>query len=177
MAAWFRKGLSPHQTSIAMVGPKPGNRIAVIGAVDPDLAAEIALVTGLNGTTTVCDPNPAARDDVDAAARRAGALVEFAAAPFSSLPFESGSQDVAVVMASASAGEPALALDEPVRILRAGGRVVILDGLRAAGLFRSRQTPPRRAKDDVLSALERAGTRARRELADANGITYYEARK
>lgn len=177
MAAWFRKGLSPHQTSIAMVGPKPGDRIAIVGAVDPDLAAEIALVTGLNGTTTVCDPNPAARDDVDAAARRAGALVEFAATPFTSLPFEPGSHDVVVVMAAALAGQPELPLDEPARIARAGGRIVVVDGLRSAGLFRSRQTPPRRPKDEVLTALERAGTRARRELADVNHITYYEARK
>ncbi len=176
MAAWFRKGLSRHQTAIAMVGPKPGDRIGIVSAGDPDLAAEIALVTGLNGTTTVCDPDSDARARVEAAAARAGALVEFERTPDASLPFADASQDVVVVMATAS-GATMLDLGEPLRALRAGGRIIIVDGVRSSGMFRSRPARPRRPKDDVLRALEQAGTRARRQLADVDGVAYYEARK
>jgi SAM-dependent methyltransferase len=178
MAGWFRKGLSPHHTAIAMVGPKSGDRIVVVGAIDPELAAAIALVTGLNGSTTVCDPDPAARERVEAAAARAGALVEFRDAPGPSIPVESASYDVVVLHAAAPPGETdRLSLDEPLRAVRPGGRLIIIDGVRATGLFKSRNAPPRRPKDDVLKALEQAGTRARRQLADVDGVAYYEARK
>ena len=177
MARWFRKGLSPHHTAIAMVGPKSGDRIVVVGAIDPDLAAGIALVTGLNGSTTVCDSDPAARERVDAAAARAGALVEFQEAPGPSLPIDDASHDVVVLHASATPDTARLNLGEPLRVLRPGGRIVIIDGVRAAGLFKSRNAPSRRAKDDVLRALDEAGTRGRRQLADVDGVAYYEARK
>jgi SAM-dependent methyltransferase len=176
MAAWFRKGLSRHQTAIAMVGPKPGDRIGIVSASDPDLAAEIALVTGLNGTTTVCDPDPDARARVETAAARAGALVEFEHIRDPSLPFADASQDVVVVMPTL-AGAATLDVREPLRTLRDGGRIIIVDGVRSTGMFRSRAAHPRRPKDDVLRALEQAGTRARRQLADVDGVSYYEARK
>ena len=62
-------------------------------------------------------------------------------------------------------------------MLRSGGRIVIVDGVRATGLFKPRNVIPRLEKDDVLRALDRAGTRARRQLADVDGVAYYEARK
>jgi ubiquinone/menaquinone biosynthesis C-methylase UbiE len=176
MAAWFRKGLSPHHTAIAMIGAKAGDRVLVVGAADPDLAAEVALVTGLNGTTIVSDADAGARERVDLAARKAGALVEFAVVERASLPFPDGSQDVVVMTGAAPAS--GVALEEAVRVLRQAGRIIILEGTRAAGgLFRSRTPLPRRPADDVLATLERAGTRARRQLADVDGVAYYEARK
>jgi ubiquinone/menaquinone biosynthesis C-methylase UbiE len=176
MAAWFRKGLSPHHTGIAMVGAKPGDRVLVVGALDPDFAAEIALVTGLNGSTTVADADASARTRVEASAARAGALVEFLAAPSAALSVPDASQDIVVIMASAFADAPELMLDEPLRALRQGGRLVVVDGVRASGLFRARGSP-RRSKDQVLGMLERSGAFARRQLADVNGVAYYEARK
>jgi ubiquinone/menaquinone biosynthesis C-methylase UbiE len=160
-----------------MVGPKAGDRIVVVGATDPDLAAEIALVTGLNGTTTVCDPDPAARERVDAAAAKAGALVEFQETSGPSLPVDDASHDVVVLLAGRSSDAPRLDLEEPLRVLRSGGRIVIVDGVRTTGLFKPRSVAPRLEKDDVLQALDRAGTRARRQLADVDGVAYYEARK
>jgi ubiquinone/menaquinone biosynthesis C-methylase UbiE len=180
MAAWFRKGLSRHHTAIAMIGPKPGDQVLVVGASDPELAAEVALVTGLNGTTTVCDPDEHERGRVEAASREAGSLVEFATATPTSLPAADGSLDVVVLMNAAPAiarEDPSLVLEQALRTLRAGGRVILVDGARSSGLFRSAAGATRLAPDLILARLEQAGTKARRQLADVDGVSYYEARK
>src|SRR5687767_14292998 len=97
MPGWFRQGPSPHQTALAMIGAKPGDRLIVAGADDPDLVAELALVTGLNGQTTVYDERNDARDLIEAAAAKAGALVEFAQSTIVNLPIDPGSADVFVL--------------------------------------------------------------------------------
>jgi ubiquinone/menaquinone biosynthesis C-methylase UbiE len=180
MAGWFRKGLSRHHTAIAMIGSKPGDQVLVVGASDPELAAEVALVTGLNGSTTVCDPDASARARVEAAARAAGALVEFATAPPASLPAADESQDVVVLMNTAHAVahmDPAVVLEHALRVLRPGGRVIVVDGIRTSGFFRSSGGAARLPAETILTRLEQGGTRARRQLAEVDGVSYYEARK
>jgi ubiquinone/menaquinone biosynthesis C-methylase UbiE len=180
MAGWFRKGLSRHQTAIAMIGAKAGDQVLVVGASDPELAAEVALVTGLNGTTMICDPDVDARTRTETAAGEAGALVEFAAAGPTSLPVPDASQDVVVLMNSAEAvaqADPTLVLAHALRVLRSGGRVIVVDGVRPSGFFRSGRTMTRGPADAILGRLEQAGTKARRQLADVDGVSYYEARK
>jgi len=180
MARWFRKGLSRHHTAIAMIGAKSGDQVLVVGASDAELAAEVALVTGLNGTTTVCDPDAGARTRVETAAREAGALVEFATATPTSLPATDESQDVVVLMNAADAVahvDPALVLEHVLRILRPGGRIIVVDGSRASGFFRSTGGAERLPAQTILTRLEQAGTRARRQLAEVDGVSYYEARK
>jgi ubiquinone/menaquinone biosynthesis C-methylase UbiE len=180
MPSWFRKGLSPHHTALAMIGAKPGDRIVVIGATAPDLAAEIALVTGLNGSTIVLDENDE-RAIVDAAARKAGALVDFQQASSTTLPFETGSIDVVVLgvnLGTKDAGQRTAAVDEAMRVLRPGGRIIVIEGARSAGMLSSLREKPRRlGADEALELLDRAGYRARRQLADVEGVAFYEARK
>jgi hypothetical protein len=74
---WFRSSPSPFQTDLAMVGAKAGDRLLIAGASRPELAAELAGVTGLNGSTTVADPSADAAARIDRAAREAGVLIEF----------------------------------------------------------------------------------------------------
>jgi hypothetical protein len=68
-------------------------------------------------------------------------------------------------------------LAEATRVLRPGGRVVVIDGARSTGWLRSRTGATRQPPEAVLALLERAGLKARRQLADADSIAYYEARK
>ena len=53
----FRNAASPYQTSLAMIGAKAGSTVIVVGASEPALAAEVALVTGLNGRTLAVVPD------------------------------------------------------------------------------------------------------------------------
>ena len=180
MAGWFRKGLSRHHTAVAMIGAKAGDQVIVVGASDPELAGEVALVTGLNGTTMICDPEADARGRVETAAVAVGALIEFAAADPTSLPVAEESQDVVVLMnASTAVAQADLTgvLAHALRVLRPGGRVIVVDGTRPSGFFRSGGGTTRTPPDAVLSRLEQAGTKARRQLADVDGVSYYEARK
>lgn len=179
MAGWFRRGLSPHHTALAMIGAKPGDRVVMIGAANPGLAAEVALVTGLNGSMTVCDPAATARASVDAAARTAGALIEFEAAPLTALPAADGSYDVAVLIGAAppAGADPSAVFLEAMRVLRPGGRVIVIEGTETGGFLRSKPSVPRRPAHEILALLDDIGTRARRELADVDGVAYYEGRK
>lgn len=180
MPAWFRKGLSPHHTALAMIGAKPGNRVAVIGADQPDLSAELALVTGLNGETTVVASEPGAGTRVEAAAGAAGALIVFVEGNATALTFGDGTQDIVVALSIGRADGPALdvLISEALRVLRPGGRVVLIEGTRRTGIFggASRKTP-RLDAAQVLKALATGGARAHRLLADVDGVAYYEARR
>jgi ubiquinone/menaquinone biosynthesis C-methylase UbiE len=177
MLKWFKKGLSPYQAAMAMVGVKPGNQVVVVGAADADLPAQLAVVTGLNGQTLVVD-QAQARPRVDAAARNAGALVEFADAPPTSLPVEPESIDVVVLaMGLASLGEEdrSRTVGEAMRVLRPGGRTIVVEGGKIArGASPSAGTL---SEDAILGLLAGVGAKAVRRLATVDGITYYESRK
>jgi ubiquinone/menaquinone biosynthesis C-methylase UbiE len=180
MAGWFRKGLPRHHTALAMIGAKSGDDVVILGASDPDLAAEVSRVTGLNGSTTVCDEGDDARARVEAAARNAGTLVEFLEGPVATGSLGDASRDLAVLMRSSTATTGttlAASLAEAMRILRPSGRMIVIDGAAPTGLFRSTNGQSRLPLDEVLAQLERAGARAKRQLAEVDGVAYYEARK
>jgi D-arabinose 1-dehydrogenase-like Zn-dependent alcohol dehydrogenase len=161
-----------------MIGAKPGDRVIVFGANLPEMAADLALATGLNGRLVVRDGDPSAQARTEAAAARAGALVEFDAA----VEAVEGEWDAAVVarsMGSMSADERTTHVGEAMRILRDGGRVIVIDGTRAGrwptSIFARRE--PQLAPADVLATLDGTGARASRLLADVGGVRFYEARK
>jgi len=141
----------------------------------------VALVTGLNGSTTVIDDHADARERVEAAAREAGALVEFVPGPLGTLPVESNSLDAVILHArlgSMEAGARTGPMSEAARVLRPGGRIIVIEGARSGGLLRALQEkPPRLGTEEVLRLLEHAGMTARRQLADVDGVAFCEGRK
>jgi ubiquinone/menaquinone biosynthesis C-methylase UbiE len=177
MLKWFRKELSPHQTALAMVGVKSADQVVVVGAADADLPAQLALITGLNGQTLVVD-QAEARARVDAAAARVGALVEFVDAPPTALPVAAESADVLVMafgLGSLGADARHAAVGEAIRVLRPGGRTIVIEGIKTA-----RASPPPEQTveaEEVLARLTVVGGKAVRLLATVNGRTYFEARK
>ncbi len=181
MLKWFRKGPFPYQTALAMVGVRSGDLVIVVGAADPDLPAELALVTGLNGQTLVVDRAAGRRESVEAAARQAGALVDFAEAAPTSLPASAETIDILVIavgLASLTTDERAASVNEAMRVLRPGGRVIVIEGgktSRRAG--RGQQQGPDLNADAILALLTGAGAKAVRTLATVGGVTYHEARK
>jgi hypothetical protein len=171
---WFRKGPSPYQTALAMIGAKAGDRVLIRGADDAALAAELALVTGLNGRTLVIDTTETRRG-IERAAAEAGALLEF--------QLELGADerdvwDIAVLMRPLSSLDDEgrrVVTRELVDAARPGGRIVVFDGAKR-GLF-ANAAAARLPEQAALDLLAIAGARARRLLAEVDGLAYYEGRK
>jgi ubiquinone/menaquinone biosynthesis C-methylase UbiE len=166
-----------------MVGARAADSIAVLGAPGPieaALAAEIGVETGLNGRTVVIDVGEAARARVDAAAAKAGALVEFQWAPVTMLPLDAGTFDIAVVnrqLAALDGRNRIACCEEALRIIKPTGRVVVIEGVKRPGLFGLFPTKlPGLPPDDVKDALTRAGAKAVRLLADVDGVMFFEAK-
>ena len=172
--SWFKRGLPPHHTALAMIGARAGDRVLFVGAGAPALSAEIARVTGLNGRTVVLDRAEGARTRVDRAAAQVGALVEFEDAPTTMLPLDPDIFDIVVIVGDKGAGDamPRTAF-EACRVLRPGGRVIIRWPLRRTGVFGAGAPPA----PPIIEILQGAGAVAVRHLADADGVAYFEARK
>jgi hypothetical protein len=166
-------------TALAMVGARAGDQVAVLGAVDAELAAEIGVVTGLNGRTVVVDVGTEARTRVEAAALKAGALVEFEWAPVTMLPIDSGLFDVVVInrqLGSQDGHNRIACCQEALRLVNAKGRVIAIEGLRRPGLFGLIPTRvPGLPAADVIDAFKTAGARGVRQLAEVDGVAYFEA--
>ena len=175
----FKKAPSPHQTALAMVGARPGDRVLVAGRPDPAVVAELARTTGLSGQTLLAVA-AAARTPYQQAADDAGVLVEHAdAGPEpAAIPDTTDPHDVVVLHFDLAT------LDEPARealaaramsLLRPGGRVVVIEGRGVGGWFSTRTAAL--AADAVMALLHRAGGLAVRPLGHVEGVSYFEARK
>ena len=161
-----------------MVGARPGDSVLFCGAGRPDLAGAVGVVTGLNGQTTVVDRKDGAAKRVAAGAKEAGALVDFENAPLTMLPFDEGQWNAVVLPEGLAAlgGEATNVLAEAVRVLKRGGRVVILDQVSRPGLFGLFRTPDNTAvpSETTTRALSAAGLRGVRVLAEVEGVRYTE---
>ena len=161
-----------------MIDPRPGDAILFVGAGDPALAGECGAVAGLNGRTVVADANASMAGRVEAAAVNAGALVEFAPAHASYSPVRCGH-----VRTGRGAGPGGLAGTRATAAVRED-----LQGCSARRAHRDARDPQARlpwsgataqvpARDQVLHLFTRAGAVAARELANTDGVAYYEGRK
>jgi ubiquinone/menaquinone biosynthesis C-methylase UbiE len=170
--------------AVSMAGIKLGDRLLVLGCSDPMLVAQLAVKTGLTGRAFAADVRPDLIATAQAVAAREGALIESAAAPWDALPLESSAFDVAVVRQVF----PALAQPQRVacaaelrRVLRGGGRCLVIDTGRAAGLAgivgRSDVNREYAAQGGGAAVLEAAGFRAARVLAERDGLAFSEAAK
>lgn len=175
----FKKAPSPHQTALAMVGARPGDRVLVAGRPEPGVVAELARTTGLSGQTLVAI-DASAKAAYDTAAADAGVLIESIdiSAGSTRLPDTGGDHDVVVLhfdlATLADDARTALATDA-IAALRPGGRVVVIEGRRQTGWFGGKQATL--GADVIMAMLHGAGGLAVRTLGSAEGIAYFEARK
>jgi ubiquinone/menaquinone biosynthesis C-methylase UbiE len=164
--------------AVAMSGVRLGERVLQLGITDPRVMGALAAKPGLTGESAIVVTDEAAAERARRAAADAGALVRVEVHPLERLPFENGSFDVALVHAGVQAGIPrAELLGECRRVLRSGGRIVVLEaGTRKglAGIFRARE--PREA-GATSQELEAAGFRAVRILGDRDGCRFIEGLK
>ena len=158
------RGQTGHADLVAqMVGTRLGDRVLIIGGGDGRLVAAIGAPTGLTGRVTAVEPDAAVANRVELAATAAGVLVEVESAGFERLPYEDAAFDVAVVPMPATLEAAQAALVDAWRVIRAGGRAMVVAAANA----------PEPAR--VIAALGEAGFRAARLLGERDGLAFYES--
>ena len=135
-----------------------------IGGGDGRLVAAVGAPTGLTGRVAAVEPDAAVANKVETSATAIGVLVEVLAAPLDRLPFEDAAFDVAVVPMPPTVEALGTALTDAWRVVRPGGRAMIVATSKPA---------PDPAQ--VLAALGRAGFRAGRLLSEREGLAFFES--
>ena len=176
---WFRKS-SVEPLPVAMSGLKLGDRLLVIGCSDPLLIAGLAGKVGLTGRACAVDASQEKATEARVIAEREGVLIESAAAPGWVVPFGADDFDVAVIRGMfAETGQAAGAsISEAHRVLRPGGRCVVMAGEVRRGLSSLVGGGTASADDQAIArALSAAGFVAVRTLARREGMTFVEGVK
>ena len=175
---------SGESLAVSMAGIKLGDRLLVVGCADPILIARLAVKTGLTGRAFAVDEHEKAATAAAEIAAREGALIETATAPWAALPVDPDSFDVAIVrdvLPHLTADAQSGCIREVQRVLRPGGRCLLIDGKGRTGLVaavRGTSAPSHyAATGGPVHALAAQGFKAARILAEREGLLFAEAIK
>jgi ubiquinone/menaquinone biosynthesis C-methylase UbiE len=174
----LRKSTTPSEPLIlVMAAVRMGDRLLVIGADTAKVLAQLALKPGITGRTCVVDDDEARVQRAVSAAESEGGLVEAQTAPVTALPYEAGVFDLVVVnhllprLAAELRGQ---CLAEAARVVRGGGRCVVIQAGRRGGIAGLLGGRPSMASTDVEALLSAAGFRAVHTLAERDGLMFVE---
>jgi SAM-dependent methyltransferase len=183
----FLKKGDPYLLIVGMTGVKMGDKFVQVGCVHGGRLAAVASKVGLSGRAAVVVPDEASAARARKAAEDAGVLVEIEVAPPVRLPLQDKEFDLAVVDDTAGLfgnmrpESRVAAIRELVRVLRAGGRVLVVGAVPRGGLgavlSRTRSGPPFVASGDATKALEADGFKSVRTLAEREGLVFVEGIK
>lgn len=183
----FLKRQDPYQLVVGMTGVKLGDRFVQVGCADGGRLGAIAGKVGLSGSAVVVAPDAASAARARKGAADAGVLVEVELASPTHLPLENDSIDLAVVddaggaLGSLRAEERVASIRELLRVLRPGGRVMIIGAAPRSGLgallSRASAGPPFASSGDANMALHAEGFKLVRTLAQRDGLAFVEGVK
>ncbi len=172
---------------VSMTGVKMGDQLALIGCAHGGRLAAIAAKVGLSGRAIAIVPDETAAARARRGAEHAGVLVEIEVAPPTRLPATDGAFDLAVLddtgglLGTMRAADRVATIRELLRILRPGGRVMIMGAATRGGfgalLTRAQSGPPFTASGDANLALQADGFKSVRTLAEREGIVFVEGVK
>jgi ubiquinone/menaquinone biosynthesis C-methylase UbiE len=180
---FLRKTKPREPLPITMTGVRMGERLLQVGVDDAAYAGALGAKVGLSGTSAVVVADEASAARIQAAASKAGALVDVSTAPLEVLPYPDAGFDVVVLhsrragLGTPAPGISATALRECWRVLRTGGRIVaITTGTRTglAAYFRGGSGPD---APDVEGPLAAAGFRPVRLVGELEGLRFTEGLK
>lgn len=180
---FFRKS-SLEQLPVTMSGVRMGERALQFGIGDPSLVGAIASKVGLSGHAAFAANDERHAAKLHAAAAAAGVLIEVQIAPLDTLPFPDDAFDAVIVHAGVAAGPvggdaaDVAILRESRRVLRVGGRMVILEGRGRQGVaawLHAWQKPL--GPGTAVDALRAAGFRTARLIAEREGYRFTEGVK
>ena len=164
--------------AIAMSGVRMGERVLQVGMDTPLVTSLLAAKPGLSGQSAIVLPDEATASLARRALADSGALVNVAVHP-DVFPFGPASFDLVVVhnrsAQTLTGSGRAQVLSECHRVLRTGGRVVVINRGAPSGLtamFRSHPAPEE--TDATIRALQSAGFRSVRSLGDRDGWSFVE---
>jgi SAM-dependent methyltransferase len=168
---------------VTMTSVRPGERVLQIGANNPAIVHAIANKAGLTGLATVVAPNDELADRVRGYTADDSSAADVRIEPLERLPFEDGTYDVAIVhnteglLTGLDADLRQHVLREWLRVLRVGGRLIVLDAGRPTGvrgLFASGRREAASGTGGTTAALQAAGFTAVRVLGDREGYRFVE---
>jgi ubiquinone/menaquinone biosynthesis C-methylase UbiE len=165
----FRRSAS-EPLAVTMTGVKLGDRFLSVGLRDPKLIAALGVKAGLTGRACATDADTARASSGGATLEAEGALVEVVHAPWDALPYDAASFDVVLVrdvLSMLDTAAKARAASEALRVLRGGGRLIVVESTK-----RARVDPA-----SLTSALTTAGFAAVRVLAEAEATIFVEGIK
>ncbi|MBI2188841.1 MAG: methyltransferase domain-containing protein [Acidobacteria bacterium] len=175
---FFLRKANLERLPVAMIGVRMGERVLQIGVDDPSLLGAIAAKVGLSGHAAVAVPDERQAARARAGTAAAGALADVQMTTAAALPFADEAFDVVVLHAAAIvhalSDQGAPLLSDSRRVLRAGGRIVIIEGRGRGLLTRIRPAAPSDPAR-ALQALTMAGFKAARLLAEREGYRFFEA--
>jgi ubiquinone/menaquinone biosynthesis C-methylase UbiE len=183
----FLKRDNPHTLVVGMAGVKMGDRLLQVGCAHGGRLGAVAAKVGLSGRAVAVVPDESSASHARKGAERAGVLVDVQIAPTTTLPLDAASFDVAVVddagglFGTMAAAERAASMREIARVLRPGGRVVMIGATPPAGLgailARGATAPPFVSSGEAAQALDANGFRSARIIGEREGLAFVEAIK
>jgi len=172
----LRKSAPTEPLILTMTALRMADRLLVIGCSEPKLVAQLAVKPGLTGRACALDEDPRRTASAAAAAVNEGALLEVETVPATMLPFSHESFDVVVVshlLPGLTAERRSAVLAEAARVLRGGGRCLVIQPGRRSGLA-AVLGRARMPASEVEAAMESVGFRAVRTIAERQGMLFVE---
>ena len=169
--------------AVSMTGIKMGDRMVHIGCGHGGRLGAIASKVGLSGRAVAIVPDEKSAAKAQKGAAKAGVLVEVSVAPPSTLALDASAFDVAVIdntdrlLSNASAGKQATSVREVFRVLRPGGRLIVVSAAARAGLGALLTRAPAEPAFDARPTLLAAGFKTVRVLAERDGLHFLEGLK
>lgn len=179
---FFLRKSTLERLPVVMSGVRMGERVLQIGVDDPALVGAIAAKVGLSGHAAVVVTDEGYAAKARAAAATVGALADVQVTSLDALPFSNASFDVVVLHAGGvkvalSIASGAEMLRDTHRVLRSGGRLVVIDIGDRVGLLGRLGAPRGSDIGETVNALGAAGFRPARLLAEREGYRFIEGLK
>ncbi len=178
-----RRRDDPYLLVVGMTGVRMGDRVAQIGCAHGGRLAAVAAKVGISGRAVAVMPDEASASRARKGVEDAGVLVDIKVAPTTRLPLDDDAFDLVIVDDTGGLLAPMRAEDrvgtirEALRILRSGGRVVVIGAGVRGGLGALFSRGAGAARFDVAPSLEADGFKLVRTLAERDGLIFVEGVK